>query len=97
MLPSQIIQQQRSVVLAIMERYPMLTNLRVFGSVARGEDTEKSDIDFLVDDLPGTSLFNLSGFQMELELSLGLSIHLLTPSELHPEFRDKSLLEARPV
>ena len=97
MLPSQVLQQQRSQILAIMERYPMLANLRVFGSVARGEDTEKSDIDFLVDALPGTSLFDLGGLQMELETFLGLPIHLLTTRGLPPEFRDVSLQEAKPV
>jgi predicted nucleotidyltransferase len=47
MLPSKLLHQHRAVVLAIMQRYPMFANLRIIGSIARGEDTEDSDIDFL--------------------------------------------------
>jgi predicted nucleotidyltransferase len=42
-------------------------NPRVFGSVVRGDDTDGSDIDVLVDPLPGTTLFHLGGLQIELE------------------------------
>jgi len=97
MLPSQILHQNRAKVLETMIHYPMLTNLRVFGSVARGEDTEDSDIDFMVDALPGTTLFDLGSMQVALERLLGRPVHLLTPSELPKKFREKSLQEARPV
>jgi len=97
MLPSQILHQNRSKVLETMIHYPMLTNLRVFGSVARGEDTENSDIDFMVDALPGTTLFDLGGMQAALEKLLGRPVHLLTPSELPKKFRDESLREAKPL
>ena len=97
MRPSQILHQRRAEVLAVMPRYPMFANLRVFGSVARGEDTEDSDIDFLVDALPGTTLFNLGGVQDNLEQLLGLPIHFVTTDELPPKHRDKILLEAKPL
>jgi len=97
MRPSQLLQQRRTEVLAIMSRYPMLSNLRVFGSVARGEDTEKSDIDFLVDARPGTTLFNLGGIQSNLEELLGLSIHLVTTGELPQQYHDAILMEAKPL
>jgi predicted nucleotidyltransferase len=59
MRPSQILQNRRAEVLEIMKRYPRLSNLRVFGSVARGEDAENSDVDFLVDLAPGATLIFL--------------------------------------
>jgi len=46
MLPSERVHVHREKILEIMERYPMISNLRLVGSVARGEDTEGSDIDF---------------------------------------------------
>ena len=97
MLPSQIFNRHREEILEIFKRYPMLINLRIFGSVARGEDTEKSDIDFLVDTLPGTTFFNLSGAQFELEKILGLRVHLLTSKELPPKFKTSCLNEAKPI
>jgi predicted nucleotidyltransferase len=97
MRSSQILHQYRVEILDTLKRYPMLANLRVFGSVARGEDTEKSDIDFLVDALPGATLFNLGGLQIALENLLGLPVDLATPSELPSKFRDSVLKEAKPV
>jgi len=49
MLPSELLHLYREKILAILTRYPMISNVRVVGSVARSEDTENSDIDFLVD------------------------------------------------
>lgn len=72
-------------------------NPRVFGSVLRGEDTEGSDLDVLVDPLPGTTLFDLGAIQIELEESLGVRVDLLTPADLHPKFRRHVLDEAVPV
>ncbi len=73
------------------------TNPRVFGSALRGEDTDGSDIDLLVDPLPGTTLFDLGGLQVELESLLGVAVDLLTPGDLPVKFRAKVLAEARPV
>ena len=97
MRPSQILRKRRAEMLEIMKRYPMLANLRVFGSVARGDDTEKSDIDFLVDALPGTTLFNLGGAQVELERLFEVPVHLLASDELPPQILNTSLQEAVPV
>ena len=76
MLPSQILQKHRTGVLEIMTRYPMFANLRIFGSVARGEDAEDSDIDFLVDPIPGATLFDLGGLYDDFEELLGISVHI---------------------
>ena len=72
-------------------------NPRVFGSVLHGTDGDGSDLDLLVDALPGTTLFDLGGLQMELEALLGLRVDLLTPGDLPPKLRAKVLAEARPV
>ena len=82
MRPSQILEKHRSEIRAIMARYPTLANLRVVGSVARGEDTEKSDIDFLVDPLPGTTLFKLGGLYEDFQALLGVPVHI-TLSDPH--------------
>lgn len=72
-------------------------NPRIFGSVLHGTDREGSDLDLLVDALPGTTLFDLGGLQDELESLLGIHVDLLTPADLPPKFRAKVLAEARPV
>jgi predicted nucleotidyltransferase len=73
------------------------TNPRVFGSVVHGTDKEGSDIDLLVDALPGTTLFDLGGLQDELETVLSARVDLLTPADLPAKFRAKVLSEAQPI
>jgi predicted nucleotidyltransferase len=65
-------------------------NGRVFGSVAHGNDRAGSDLDLLVDTLPGTTLF-------DLEERLGIPIDVLTPGDLPSKFRDQVLAEAVPI
>ena len=72
-------------------------NLRVFGSVLHGKMGEDSDIDFLVDPLPGATLFDLGGLQIELEALMGAPVDLLTPGDLPLSFRNRVLQEARPL
>ena len=72
-------------------------NPRVFGSVLRGEDTEASDLDLLVDDLDETTLFDVCGLQYELEELLGVRVDVLTPGNLPEKWREKILAEALPV
>jgi len=69
--------------------------LRVFGSVARGEDHEGSDIDLLIDMPLGTSLLQIVGLQHEIEDALGSRVDLCTERELHPTLRPRILAEAR--
>jgi predicted nucleotidyltransferase len=78
MLPSELLHIHRVDVLEIMKRYPMFVNLRVIGSVARGEDTVDSDIDFLVDALSDATLCDLGGLLEELEDLLGISVDVMT-------------------
>jgi predicted nucleotidyltransferase len=72
-------------------------NPRVFGSAARGADQEGSDLDILVDALPGATLFDLGALQVELEDLLGVPVDLLTPGDLPPKLREAILADARPI
>ena len=69
-------------------------NIRVFGSVARGEADEKSDIDFLVEMEPGRSLLDLGGLLMDLQEVLGRDVDVVTERGLNPRIRDRVLREA---
>lgn len=63
----------------------------------RGTDRDGSDLDLLVDALPGATLFDLGGLQAELEEMLGVQVDVLTPGDLPPSFRAQVLAEAAPV
>lgn len=72
-------------------------NPRVFGSVLHGTDRDGSDLDLLVDALPGATLLDLGDLQDDLESLLGVPVDLLTPGDLPPKFRAKVLAEAQSV
>jgi predicted nucleotidyltransferase len=74
-----------------------VTNLRVFGSVLHGTDRSGSDLDLLVDALPGATLFDLAGLQIELESLLGVRVDLRTPGDLSLKFRAAVVAQASPV
>ncbi len=78
MRPSEAIAGRLDAVRAVIARYPV-SNPRVFGSVARGEDDEQSDLDLLVDPLEKASLFNLAGLELELSELLGVRVDVPTP------------------
>jgi len=65
------------------------SNVRVFGSVARGESGYGSDINFLVDLAAGRDLFDLGGLQADLRDLLGAAVDLVESSCLHPSIRDR--------
>jgi predicted nucleotidyltransferase len=96
MKPSDALQANREAVRQIAQRFKT-TNPRVFGSVLHGDDRDGSDLDLLVDPLPGVTLFDLGGLQVELEEMLDVQVDLLTPGDLPPKFRKEVLLEAEPV
>ena len=96
MRPSVVLDMQRSAVREVTSRF-RAANPRVFGSVLHGTDQDGSDLDLLVDALPGATLFDLGGLQFELEELLGIRVDLLTPADLPPKLRAKVLAEARPV
>ena len=96
MRPSAVLDLKRVAVREAVGRFRS-ANPRVFGSVLYGTDQDGSDIDLLVDALPGATLFDLGGLQDELESLLGVHVDLLTPTDLPPKFRAKVLAEAQPV
>jgi len=73
------------------------SNVRVFGSVARGEADSKSDIDLLVDLEPGRSLFDLGGLLMDLQDLLGYKVDVVTERGLRERIRERVLKEAVPL
>lgn len=72
-------------------------NIRVFGSVARGENDARSDIDFLVDLEPGRSLFDLSGLLLDLQAMLQTDVDVVTERGLRDRIRERVLREAVPL
>ncbi len=96
MRPSVVLNMNRSAVREAVNRF-RTANLRVFGSVLNGTDQDGSDLDLLVDALPGATLLDLGGLQDDLETLLGIRVDLLTPSDLPPKFRAKVLAEAQPI
>ena len=96
MRPSTVLDLRRSAIREAVSRF-RTANPRIFGSVLHGTDQDGSDLDLLVDALPGATLFDLGGLQDELESLLGIHVDLLTPTDLPPKFRAKVLAEAQPV
>ncbi len=71
-------------------------NVRVFGSVARAENRDDSDVDLLVDFDTGKTLFDLIGLKLDLEALLGVTVDVVTPNSLR-YVRDRVLAEALPL
>lgn len=92
----ELLKQKNLEILQIAARYGA-HNVRVFGSVARAQSDEQSDIDFLVEMEPGRSLFDLGGLQSELETALGRPVDVVTVKGLKARIRARVLLEAIPV
>ncbi len=97
MRPSEALEKNRQAIREATKRFNA-ANPRVFGSVARGEDRPDSDLDILVDALPGSTLFSLGGLQDALEqLFPGIRIDLVTPGGLPQMIRSQVLSEAKPI
>ena len=96
MKPSQALSLYREEIRRIVEANHA-QNARVFGSVLHGDDQEGSDLDVLVDPLPGATLLDMGAIQIELQGRLGVSVDVLTPGDLPARFRDQVLKEAVPV
>lgn len=96
MRPSLALDLKRSAVRETVSRF-RVTNPRIFGSVLRGTDLDGSDLDLLVDALPGATLLDLGDLEDELKSLLGVDVDLLTPGDLPTKFRVKILIEAQPV
>lgn len=96
MKPSTALALNRHAVREAMGRF-RASNPRVFGSVLHGTDRQGSDLDILIDPLPGATLFDIGGLQVALEELLGVNVDVLTAEDLPPSFRNRVLAEARPV
>ncbi|EDZ93366.1 DNA polymerase beta domain protein region [Limnospira maxima CS-328] len=94
-LPERL-QEKREEILALAAQYGA-SNIRVFGSVARGEADADSDVDFLVEMQPGRSLLDMGGLLMELEELLGCRVDIITEKGLRPRIRQQVLAEAIPL
>jgi uncharacterized protein len=90
---SQLIQQKRRQVLDIAAGHGAL-NVRLFGSVARGETTESSDLDLLIEMETGRSLLDIVAIKQDLEELLGCKVDVVTEAAISPYLRDKVLNEA---
>lgn len=96
MRPSEALDQKREAIREVVPQFHA-SNPRVFGSVLHGIDQESSDLDILVDTLPGTTLFDLGGLQEHLGEMLGVRVEVRTPGDLPMSFRDEVISEAQPV
>ena len=96
MRPSEALARHRDEVLAIIARYPV-SNPRVFGSVARGEDVEGSDIDMVVDVNGSFSYFDMASLALELEELLGCPLDIGTARSLKPEIAARAAPDCRPI
>lgn len=85
--------EQRDRVLEVAQRHGV-TSIRVFGSVARGDETAESDIDFLVTTGPTVSPWFPARLILDLEELLGRHIDIVTEPGLNPHIRDQVLAEA---
>jgi predicted nucleotidyltransferase len=92
----EIISQEREQILALAAKYGA-SEVRIFGSVARGEANEQSDVDFLVNLEPDRSLFDLGGLLMELQNLLHRKVDVVTEKGLHWYIKDRVLREARQI
>jgi uncharacterized protein len=94
--PSVALQAYRERILQIARAHGA-SNVRVFGSAAKGADREGSDLDLLVDVDERATLFTLAGLEHALNELLGVSVDVRTPAEISRYIRDRVLAEARPL
>lgn len=96
MRPSLILQQYSIAIRELALRHKV-RNVRVFGSVVRGEDIENSDLDLLVEPTADTTLMDIAAFELEIETLLGVAVDVQTPNALPAKFRENVLADAKPL
>ena len=94
--PAQLIRAKRDEILRIADKHGA-RNIRVFGSVARGEARPESDVDFLIDAGAVTSSWFPAGLVVDLQDLLGRPVEVVTENGLNPLIRDRVLEEAVPL
>ena len=96
MRPAELLAAQRDSILRLAQRHGA-RNVRVFGSVARGDSTSASDVDFLVEMEDGRSLLDLVGLWQDLQDLLGTEVDVISEGGISPYLRAKILAEAVPL
>ena len=91
-----LIEAHRSEILALAERHG-IHDVRVFGSMARGDADADSDVDLLVSLSPGKTGLALGGLLMDVQDLLQRRVDVVTEGCLHPALRDRVLEEAEPL
>ncbi len=91
-----LLASQRQDILEIAARYGA-RNVRIFGSMARGDAGPDSDLDILVDMEAGRSMFDLGGLLYDLQAFLGVDVDVVTEKGLRPRIRERVLREAIPL
>lgn len=91
-----LIKIHRQELLDMMTKHGF-SNLRVFGSMARSDSGEHSDVNLLVDVPEDTSALTMVGLELELQALFGRRVDLATEDMLHPFYRDRVLRESRPL
>ncbi len=92
----QLLEKNRVAIFKLAAKHGA-TNLQVFGSVARGEANEQSDLDLLVEALPQHSRFFPCSFTLDLEDLLGCKVDVVERETLHKNIREQVLKEAIPL
>lgn len=95
-IPALLLRSKRQEILALAARHGA-RSLLLFGSFARGEAHTDSDVDFLVELGPGSTLIDLGSLQMDLQDLLGRKVDVVEPDALHWSIRDRVLREAIPL
>jgi predicted nucleotidyltransferase len=90
------VRSQREAILRLAAKHGA-RNVRIFGSVVRGEAGPSSDLDVLVDFEPGRSLLDLTGFEIDLEELLGCRVDVVVEGGLSPYLEERILREAVPL
>jgi hypothetical protein len=91
-----LLNEKRTAILATARRHGA-RNVRIFGSVARGDDDEKSDLDFLVEFEPDRSLLDHAALLLDLEELLRCKVDVMSEKGLKSRIRERVLREARPL
>lgn len=92
----ELVHRKREEILRLA-RHHGARNVRLFGSVARGQDRADSDIDVLVEAGQQTTAFFPGGLVADLEELLGCKVDIMTEAALHPYIRERVLEEAKPL
>jgi hypothetical protein len=96
LLTRQTLQEKREAILEIARRYGA-HDVRIFGSVARGDNTSDSDLDLIVRFDKGRTLLDHGGLLMDLRDLLGMKVDVIDEEGMRPRFRDEVMREAIPL